>query len=88
MRYRLHFTDGAMAQRDQLGLDADAVRTAIDAGTKLQLQENTSLCRHRGLEVEVRTIGSDYTVQRIRREERWPSSPSSLPYLDSVGGAV
>jgi hypothetical protein len=39
------------------------------------------------LEVRVRTIGPDYTVESIAREGRWPTSPSSLPYLDRVGSA-
>ncbi|MCA1814460.1 MAG: hypothetical protein LC624_11005 [Halobacteriales archaeon] len=85
MRYRLHFTDGAMAQREALGLDQDAVRIAIDAGTKLQRQENVSVARHKGLEVEVRTVGQDYTVTRIVREGAWPVSKASLPYLQRVG---
>lgn len=87
MRYRLHFTDEAMAQRERLGLDQDAVRTAIDAGTKLQLEENAWLCRHHGLEVRVRALGADYTVERVAREAAWPVARPSLPYLERFGGA-
>lgn len=88
MLYRLHFTDASLAKLEQLGLDQDAVRTAINAGTKLQLGENHLVCRHRGLEVEVRTLGPDYEVLDLRRTLDWPRRKPDLPYLAQFGGAA
>lgn len=85
--YRLHFTDASLAQVEALGLDRDAVRRVIDAGTKAQVAENRVLCRHAGIEADVRTEGRDYLVLAVRRETEWPRGPAELPYLKRVEGS-
>lgn len=88
MLYRLHFTDASLAQMAALGLDQDALRTVIHQGSKMQLGENHLVCRHRGAEVEVSTVGLDYEVLAVRREAVWPSKPSLLPYAVGLAGGV
>jgi hypothetical protein len=85
--FRLHFSDAAMVQMEQLGADADAVRTAIDAGVKPTLGENHLLCRHRGLEVEVVIEGPDYHIIAVRRQAEWPRRAPRLAYLQKIGKA-
>jgi hypothetical protein len=82
---RLHLTDAALAQMEELGLDQDAVRTAIQAGMKLQRSEHRWLARHRGIEVELHAVGFDYTVLGLRREAEWPRRPADHPYLGQGG---
>lgn len=88
MLYRLHFTDGSLATMEQLGLDRDAVRTVIHQGSKAQLGENHLVCRHHGLEVEVRTLGADYEVLDVRPEREWPRRETELAYLERLGGGA
>jgi len=86
--FRLHFTDAALAQLEALGLDQDAVRRAIIAGSKAQMHENLLLVRHRvaGLEVVLRTLGADYEVVELRRWQDWQVRAPDLPYLRELGG--
>lgn len=84
--YRLHFTDAAMAALEQLGLDQDRVRLAIDAGWKMQRGENLLVIAHRGLEVEVATVGADYEVRDVRLAQEWPRRRPEHPYLRRQAG--
>lgn len=79
--YRFHFTDTTLAQMDALGLDRDAVQTAVHQGSKQQLGENHLQCRHKGLEVEVVVRGPDYHVAAVRADDEWPRRPARLDYL-------
>lgn len=87
MPFRFHFTDGALAQMEQMSLDQDAVRTVVHQGAKLQLAEGRHLCRHKGIEVEALVEGADVEVVVVRKEPAWPKGAPSLPYLQRVGGA-
>jgi hypothetical protein len=87
VRYRLHFTDASLAQMEQLGLDQDAVRTVINAGTKIQEGENLLLCRHKAVEILVAIDGPDYEVRALQREVAWPRAAPEHAYVRKMDGA-
>ena len=46
------------------------------------------MCRLKGLEVVVDTLGPDYHVLEVRRQAEWPRGPSQLRYLRGFGGTA